>query len=144
MTAQTLRAHSVKSLADMARKRGVDGWHSMRKDQLVQALLHINKPSAAQSKSPSKHGLGVRSGGAMERGISASNGAANRSSTIRTMGANGHHNPQIVKRLEQTKLRMMRAKILAVDVLDGRSGAAAKDRLVVMVRGPYWLHAYWK
>ncbi|HZZ30001.1 MAG TPA: DUF4912 domain-containing protein [Pirellulales bacterium] len=46
--------------------------------------------------------------------------------------------------MEQAKLRLMRAKILAVDGLDGRSGAAAKDRLVVMVRGPYWLHAYWE
>ena len=38
----------------------------------------------------------------------------------------------------------MRAKILATNPVDGRSGAAAKDRLVVMVRGPYWLHAYWE
>jgi len=38
----------------------------------------------------------------------------------------------------------MRAKILATDQNDGGNGVPAKDRLVVMVRGPFWLHAYWE
>ncbi len=48
----------------------------------------------------------------------------------------------MVKRLEQAKLRLLRAKILATNSSEGRS--RAKDRLVVMVRGPYWLHVYWE
>src|SRR5262249_26333342 len=51
------------------------------------------------------------------------------------------HTPRTAQRLEQAKVRLMRAKILAVDGLDGRSGAPAKDRLEVMGRGPYLLHA---
>ena len=39
MTASTLRSYSTKDLAQLAKRRGVNGWHSMRKDQLVRALL---------------------------------------------------------------------------------------------------------
>ena len=47
MTAQNLRAQSLKDLAALARKRGLDGWRSMRKDQLVRALLRLTARSAA-------------------------------------------------------------------------------------------------
>ena len=38
ITATHLKAHTVKHLAELARKKGVLGWHSMRKDQLVRAV----------------------------------------------------------------------------------------------------------
>lgn len=38
----------------------------------------------------------------------------------------------------------MKAKILATNPTDGKVGAHLKDRLVVMVRGPFWLHAHWE
>jgi len=50
MTAQTLRSRSLKDLADMARKRGVNGWHSMRKDQLVKALVQSANKRAPTPK----------------------------------------------------------------------------------------------
>ncbi|HTQ38176.1 MAG TPA: DUF4912 domain-containing protein [Pirellulales bacterium] len=144
MTAQTLRARSLKDLADMARKRGVNGWHAMRKDQLVRALLHVAKRAGATSKSPSKNGVSMRNSRPIKRAITGRNSSAgNRSSARRRIGRTTHH-PRITARLEQAKVRLMRAKILAVDSLDGRTGAPAKDRLVVMVHDPYWLHAYWE
>ena len=61
MTAQTLRARSLKDLAVLARKRGVDGWRSMRKDQLVRALLQMSVRGVTPvSKSPSKKGRSQR------------------------------------------------------------------------------------
>ena len=39
ITAADLRNYTVKDLVAMARKRKVLGWHEMRKDELVQALL---------------------------------------------------------------------------------------------------------
>src|SRR5262245_47776189 len=139
MTAQTLRTRSLKDLADMARKRGVNGWHSMRKDQLVRALLRAAaKRGSAVVKSNGKNGQPVSRAGSMkrenpQRRISAAGGISRAAS-----------NPRVAKRLEQAKMRLMRAKILSTEGLDGRNGAPAKDRLIVMVRGPYWLHAYWE
>ena len=45
--------------------------------------------------------------------------------------------------MQQIKARLAEAKDLAFHAVeDGRN--VAKDRLVVMVRDPYWLHAYWE
>src|SRR5829696_2154809 len=40
MTASTLRNQSCKELSQMARAMGLAGWHSMRKDELVRALIN--------------------------------------------------------------------------------------------------------
>jgi len=145
MTAQTLRARSVKDLVALARKRGVNGWHAMRKDQLVKALLQgVVKRPTSTSKSADKNGEIARNSIPIKRVHSdRSSTGAPRSVSPRGISRT-NHNSRITKRLEQAKVRLMRAKILSVDGLDGRSGAPAKDRLVVMVRGPYWLHAYWE
>ena len=50
MTAETLNSYSAKDLAEMAKTRGVRGWHSMRKDQLIKALLKIVREKANKSK----------------------------------------------------------------------------------------------
>ena len=41
MTLEALRASTRKTLAVMARRHGVDGWHSMTKAQLIEALAAI-------------------------------------------------------------------------------------------------------
>ncbi len=46
VTSASLSSHSAKDLAEMARKRGVSGWHSMRKDQLVRALVRLAQAKA--------------------------------------------------------------------------------------------------
>ena len=144
MTAQTLSARTLKDLADMARKRGVHGWRSMRKNQLVRALLKITSQRAtvATSKSPAKKSVrGTRTALNQRTGQEQRRSAVTRSVSGRTASRS---NPRIAKRLEQAKVRLMRAKILATSAVDGRDGTPAKDRLVVMVRGPFWLHAYWE
>ncbi len=144
MTAQTLSARTLKDLADMARKRGVHGWRSMRKNQLVRALLKLTSQRAtvATSKSPAKKSVrGTRTGLNQRTGQEQRRSAVTRGVTGRTASRS---NPRIAKRLEQAKVRLMRAKILATSAVDGRDGTPAKDRLVVMVRGPFWLHAYWE
>lgn len=52
-----------------------------------------------------------------------------------------HH--RLPKRLEQIQEKLAEAKDLAFRTV-GRPGKQEKDRLVVMVRDPYWLHAYWE
>src|SRR5436305_8662330 len=60
MTASTLRSYTLKDLAKLARRRGVNGWQGMRKDQLVRAILrngasHAGSTRAAKPKaSPPK------------------------------------------------------------------------------------------
>src|SRR5262245_38734867 len=44
MTREKLEACTKKELAEMARDRGIAGWHAMRRDQLLAALTPARKP----------------------------------------------------------------------------------------------------
>jgi hypothetical protein len=46
------------------------------------------------------------------------------------------------RRLQEIKARLAEAKDLAFHTVEEKRGG--RDRLVVMVRDPYWLHAYWE
>lgn len=49
MTSEVLKARSRKSLATLARRQGVSGWHSMTKDELVRTLLRLARTKPAAS-----------------------------------------------------------------------------------------------
>jgi hypothetical protein len=107
----------------MARSAGLPGWHSMRKDELVQALI-----SHAKKK-------GRRNG----NGRSATDVLTADSKT------NGK-NARISR--DQERLRQLRSQFTDSRQLgtssEPESTRLLQDRLVVMVRDPYWLHAYWE
>jgi uncharacterized protein len=165
MTATTLRSYTLKDLARLAKQRGVHGWHSMRKDQLVRAILRVKKPKpAAKAASvkkastpvrrvsptkagvvPSRNGARVRTGVPGRNGASGRNSAASRALALRRDASRRlAKRAQVTQRIEQARLRLIRSKNLAFEQARGKAGAAVKDRLIVMVRGPFWLHAYWE
>lgn len=150
MTAETLSNKSVKDLAQMAKRRGVHGWHTMRKEQLVKALVRLaaraarngqaqsrnghapsrnghTKPSARRSAGPAKNGSPTKNGGVAKNGS-------------RTSAPPKPRSPEVARKIAAAKARMMAFK----DLADGDGNGAVKDRLVVMVRGPFWLHACWQ
>lgn len=122
MTAADLKSWTVRDLASMARKKKVPGWHSMRKDELVKALLQRARADANRRA----------------RGNIGHNGdkASHKAQAPKPQ----HKAP---KRLTQIQVKQAEAKDLAFRSIDG-GGLVIKDRLVVMVRDPYWLHAYWE
>src|SRR5688500_8603336 len=65
MTADKLNSYTLKDLTTLARKRGVAGWHGMRKDQLVRALLKLaqrTKAAAPAKPNATKHAVTARLG----------------------------------------------------------------------------------
>jgi hypothetical protein len=107
----------------MARTQGVVGWHSMRKDELVKALVNRAR------RKPKLRGDG-------DGPAKASNGNGHGAAKSRTSAA------------AQKRLNELRANLNVNKQLSASGGSAAerleRDRLVVMVRDPYWLHAYWE
>lgn len=119
ITAANLKSRTVKDLAALAKRKGVPGWHAMRKDELIKALTKLARrdlPKAAKR-----------------------------------CDSNGHTSPpapkarssRTEKRLNQIKAKMAISRDLAYST-NGNGNGQTKERLVLMVRGPFWLHAYWE
>ncbi len=119
MTAATLQSRTAKELAQMARQHGIAGWHSMRKDELVTQLVRLSRKKG----SPSKIGNGE---------CRSTNGNMRKT------------NPRIQKKIDQLKYKLANAKNIAVSPSEQPKATPKEDRLVVMVRDPYWLHAFWE
>lgn len=121
MTTESLRNCSCKDLAQMARSEGLAGWHSMRKDELVRALVK----HARQKNKPG----GRRDVGHGDRALSVDRRSISAAKSSRA----------------QERLRELRSRLAESKRLAPRGGPGIEqDRLVVMVRDPYWLHAYWE
>lgn len=128
MTAATLRGLTCKDLAKLAKKDGVAGWHAMRKEELVKALV---KASRRKSRN---------SGQLADREIGSGSIAK---SALRRQMAETRRKDRIGKQIREFQSTQKLLKILDGSNRRGhRSGGG--DRLVLMVRDPYWLHASWE
>jgi hypothetical protein len=112
VTTAELKNRTVRDLASMAKRKKVPGWHSMKKQELVAALLQ-----SARHEKASSNGNG-----------------SSRPSPARV---------RVTQRIEEVKTKLAEAKDLTFRSVDD-TNEQSKDRLVVMVRDPYWLHAYWE
>jgi len=148
MTSASLKAKPVRDLARLAKQHGVAGWHAMRKDQLIRALIRKARsrpPVAAAARSSV---VTLRSPGGEPR--SAGHASLPRVSKGATAG--NEVSPAVVQqrdaavalRLEQARERLLRAKNLATPPEGGRASRPVRDRMVLMVRGPHWLHVFWE
>ncbi len=124
MTTASLREKPVRDLARLAKQHGVPGWHSMRKDQLIRALVRR-----------AKSGLVL---------TATQGGAAARSRRAGTAESRAATDPEVVRRISEARERLARAKNLATRPENGRANRPARDRMVLMVRGPHWMHAFWE
>jgi hypothetical protein len=117
MTVDALKDCNKKYLAQLAKDQGITGWHAMRKDQLIRALS-APRGSAAKTKAGSKSSAAARkNGSAAGSSSSQGNGHAANLATSHPMTPPPAH------------------------TLDH---AHQKDRIVVLARDSFWLHAYWE
>lgn len=120
MTVESLKDCNKKHLAQMAKEQGIVGWHAMRKDQLIRALTAGPVPSRASiatAKSSPK------------TSPSESTATARRSKA---------GNPLAGAPLAPPSRPLPIAPPRSLD------HACVKDRIIAMVRDPYWLHVYWE
>ncbi len=125
MTKQDLEGRSKKVLAEMARKKRVAGWQSMTKAELVSAL---GKSSRSAKKTKLR--------------------AAPRRGRLQTQVAAARNTSQsatVEEQVECSKYEVgVPTKDLSAKVPKDLPTGYGRDRIVVMVRDSYWLHAYWE
>ncbi|QEG35693.1 DUF4912 domain-containing protein [Bythopirellula goksoeyrii] len=130
MTATSLRSHTAKDLAQMARQHGIPGWHSMRKDELIGALSSVARKRMSPRRQPGGESPPKKT--ALSE-ISSQNGSAKQKSETPP------HIRHDILVMQQKKAVL---KNLALND-SSKFDQDREDRLVVMVRDPYWLHAHW-
>ncbi len=122
MSVDALKDYNKKRLAQLAKDKGIPGWHAMRKDQLIRALSRARK-AASRSSSPKQ----------------------------RQAATAPHVGPRKKKPIKNPLLANGRKHSGA---RGGQSAPAAsgqpldhdcqKDRIIVLTRDSFWLHAYWE
>jgi hypothetical protein len=109
MNAEALNDCNKRRLAQLAKEKGIVGWHTMRKDQLVRALS--GSRSAASSNGKKK---------------------VVKSAVTRR------------KRAASAENSKNQAALTASAPTQALDHACQKDRIIVLTRDSYWLHAYWE
>jgi hypothetical protein len=121
---------SKKKLADVARKKAVASRKTTRKDDLVSALLPRVNGKAKRNGTPHIHANGkskLRARPQLAAARNTFNGAS------------------AEEAVERSKFDVgVPTKDLSARVPKDLPTGYGKDRIVVMVRDPYWLHAYWE
>jgi hypothetical protein len=131
MSRVALKARTKKVLAEMARKRGIAGWRTMDKDELIRALAaRAARPKTAKRKPAVKVKKAVTKSPARPQ--------VQRAAARNTAGT-------AEEEVERSKYETgVPTKDLSAKVPKDLPGGYGKDRIVVMVRDPYWLHSYWE
>ena len=125
VTATSLKAHTSKDLAQMAKTNGISGWHSMRKEQLVKALLKIAKQKEREKKLQPAASL--------------------KSKSDRQTRSAEQPESAIAKKIRSERERQENLKNLAASCELGKRGTIPEsDRLILVVRDAFWLQVYWE
>jgi len=137
MTADLLKTYSVKDLAEMAKNRGVRGWHSMRKQQLVKALLRMARTTANQ-RPTSRNGVTSKPApGRNGQSLVRKDSGVSKDMKDKKVSL-------VAKRLLASRVKQERMKDLAWRSGENKGNGVQRDRLVVMVRDAFWLHCCWE
>ena len=143
-TAATLRSQTVKDLGKLAKDLGLSGWSSMRKDDLIRALVRAARAKAkAKAKSSNKASSAkVRAGAKVARSRSAS---VKRSAAKRTSAKSPKMKtaPAALRRLRRVNEQRRKTQDLSAAMPKAGKGPR-RDRIVLLVRDPYWVQACWE
>ncbi len=133
MTKELLQARTMDELADLAKKKGIVGFARMRKDELVAKLLVCYRRAAKAREHATNGKAPARVG---------TNGKGHVRSRPQIAAA---RDTSTEEQIERSKFDVgVPTKDLSAKVPKDLPGGYGKDRIVIMVRDPFWLHAYWE
>jgi hypothetical protein len=144
MIRDQLQAATKKALSDLARRRGVAGWHGMTKDELIAVLSRPAKNGKAPKPPAAARPAFARSARPVAKPAPAPKPAAKARPPLQRAAA---RNTAVTgeEQVESAKYETgVPTTDLSAKVPRDLPAGYGKDRIVVMVRDPYWLHAYWE
>lgn len=163
-----LQDRSKKELANLARRHGVSGWESMKKEDLVKAILAAEKKRARAARKDAK----ASSRPTATKSASSLGGTATKAPPAKPIepvkklmpppvptakpaaATNGHAAkpmmPQPAKPLPRPTNALPTARVEAVIPADKdlsmkvAKNGNLKDRIVLSAPDAFWLHAFWE
>lgn len=136
MTKKELELKTRKELAELAREGEIAGWHGMKKDELVSGLVdYYRKQKRSKRKTSATVATATKSNSSKKSRPHVQKAAARNTSTTSSRE----------EEVESAKFNIgIPTKDLSAKVPKDLPTGYGKDRIVLMVRDPYWLHTYWE
>ena len=146
ITEAALQERTSRDLAQMAKKKGVQGWHSMRKPQLVKALYKLAKDKGKQKKKlASAKAKSVVKPAPPSSGAPLISAETRPKKTTRSKKAAAVPESEIAKQLREQRSQQEKLRNIAFCEINNAGQAVPKrDRIVLIVRDSFWLQGYWE
>jgi hypothetical protein len=142
MTRTELQACTRTQLEAMARRAGITHLRSLTKAQLVQALVRQSRPAAGSGKAARPAARSPRP--AAEK-RARPNRSAKRPAKLTSPVQPSAARTTAEEEVEASKFHVgVPTRDLSAHVPRDLPTGYGKDRIVIMVRDPYWLHCYWE
>lgn len=146
MSTANLMSLSLKDLSAMAKRSGIPGWSSMRKEQLVRALSRRGK--VATTTKPKSKPSSVKKSPKSSRKPPARKETRPMKSQSTAVNGKAHaraaRSTKASLRIQTVHAERERLKDLSQGSAVARAnGKPTRDRIVLMVRDSYWLQAVW-
>ena len=163
ITSASLKDYTVKELTKLAQRRGVSGWKSMKKDDLVKALLRAAKTAAAKAEKAEK-GTKAKPPAAKAAAVKApvtkisatkvepKKVEAKVASPTKPLAVAAKEppkrlapplSPRVAAKINKANSDRHHHKDLAAILVEAKR-KPEKDRLVLLVRDSFWLHVCWE
>lgn len=128
----------------MAKKKGIQGWHSMRKEQLVRALLKLAQEKEKEKEQANKRSISTDDKpGRMDLKSTKNNSTSGKRKSSRT--PTNRSDSVIARKIRAERERLENLKNLAlISSLERNPRAPSSDRIILIVRDAFWLQAYWE
>lgn len=149
ITQASLKSQTAKDLSQLAKEKGVAGWHSMRKDELIKALLKLSRKKSNSKSTAAKKKPSTRSTVKSER-VSAVKAKAKDAKKPKASRGSAKSKPpvarnaRIANKIKRQVEERERLRDLAHTNSQTDDSVEVRDRLVLMVRDPFWLHVHWQ
>ncbi|QDT16726.1 DUF4912 domain-containing protein [Alienimonas californiensis] len=153
MSVETLRSSTRKDLAAMAKEHQVSGWHGMRKEELIEALMDVFRTSARNRLPVKKSGSAASAdvartspkppasagrGPAAAPAPSAADSSNPRGATASSGGTCGSRMAKPAPAAMHDPIKDPRKDISTVG-----SGTPATEELDAVAHDPQWIHVRW-
>ncbi|WP_145099986.1 DUF4912 domain-containing protein [Rosistilla carotiformis] len=161
ITTADLKSQTRQDLANMARELGVQGWHGMRKDQLIEELRKVRRRTQ-QKAAREKASKGKTSTKTASKQTQAKKDATSITSKAPAAGSRRqkknapaptpHRVTRVGRMIQKHRAELEKRKDLSATMLVKGSNAKnnatqttpdTKDRVALLVRDSFWLQATW-